>query len=536
MMRSVLLFALAAVVLFVGPSPDGGGTIRPLAAGRAIAASGGDNVPFVLPIGDVVHFMSLTGKDNANGRTPATAWATANHRVNCGDVIIAEPGSYGELSGWGPVSKCPSISGGVDGTGGIYFAVLLCAGPNLGACNVSGGGTNNAIDVNRNNWAVEGFSASAPGTGEAFFADACATLAVLHHVAFINDVATNSGYGFNAGHCGNRFGNDYVAFVGSIAQNSNAYTGGASFCGSAVDVNAPQNFDTNAGTHIFVHGMFVFANLGPTPAFDCTSDIEPLMFDTWDGLAYTQRGVASDNLIWHNGGFGIQIFYQAKRVATLTMVFDHNTVFDSCANEVAGMFNCSEMNFGTSSAQWNISVTNSILRTGRATGAGGNPVYATNYDTIPASTSFPPMLTGNLLWGTATGCEGICAPNTRQPISISCCNGTLLTPPSGTFEDPAFTSTFDLLTNWIGAPTCSGFADVASCMGWNYSSQAATSLTPISDLTATSVHSGGRGYRPPGRCAPDPNYPIWLKGIVYLHWNGTSLTENAGLVNGPCGM
>ena len=312
-MRAVLLFALAAVLLFAGPSLDGGGTIQPLAAGRAIAAAGGDNVPFVLPIGDVVHFMSPTGKDSANGRTPATAWATANHRVNCGDVIIAEPGIYGQLSGWGPVSKCPSISGGVDGTGGIYFAVLLCAGPNLGTCNVSGGGTNNAIDVNKNNWAVEGFNASAPGAGQAFFADACNTSAVLHHVAFINDVATNSGYGFDAGHCGNRFGNDYVAFVGSIAQNSNAYTGGASFCGSAVDVNAPQNFDTNAGTHIFVHGMFMFANLGPTPVSGCTSDIEPLMFDTWDGFAYTQQGIASDNLIWHNGGFGIHIFYQAKQ-------------------------------------------------------------------------------------------------------------------------------------------------------------------------------------------------------------------------------
>ena len=183
--------------------------------------------------------------------------------MNCGDVIIAEPGSYGQLSGWGPVSKCPSISGGVDGTGGIYFAVLLCAGPDLGACNVSGGGTNNAIDVNKNNWAVEGFNASAPGAGQAFFADACNTSSILHHVAFINDVATNSGYGFDAGHCANTFGNDYVAFVGSIAQNSNAYTGGASFCGSAVDVNAPQNL-INAGTHIFVHGMFMFADLGPT--------------------------------------------------------------------------------------------------------------------------------------------------------------------------------------------------------------------------------------------------------------------------------
>lgn len=31
-------------------------------------------------------------------------------------------------------------------------------------------------------------------------------------------------------------------------------------------------------------------------------------------------------------------------------------------------------------------------------------------------------------------------------------------------------------------------------------------------------------------------YPAWLKGIVYLQWNGTSLTENSGLVTKPCGM
>jgi hypothetical protein len=481
----------------------------------------------------------VSGSDSNNGTTITTAWKTPNHAVNCGDVIIAKSASYGPVTSWGTVSGCPSITGGIDGTGGINFAVLLCAGPNLGACNVAGGGFN-AIDVTKNNWAVEGFNASAPGSGQAFFADACNTSSILHHVAFINDVATNSGYGFNAGHCGNSFGNDYVAFVGSIAQNSNAYTGGSSFCGSAVDVNAPQNFDTNAGTHIFVHGMFMFANLGPTPLADCTSDIEPLMFDTWDGFAYTQQGVASDNLIWDNAGYGIQIFYQANHVATLTMVFDHNTVFDSCANEVAGMFNCSEINFGTNSAQWHISVTNSILRTGRATGAGGNPVYATNYDTILASTAFPPVFSGDILWGTATGCEGTCAPTSSQPISISCCNGTLLAPPVGTFEDPAFASTPDLLTNWVSAPTCSGFSNVAACMGWNFGTQTATALTPISDLAPTASGTAGAGYRPPHACAADAAYPTWLKGMNYLHAsgfvNGATITENAGLTNKPCGL
>ena len=44
------------------------------------------------------------------------------------------------------------------------------------------------------------------------------------------------------------------------------------------------------------------------------------------------------------------------------------------------------------------------------------------------------------------------------------------------------------------------------------------------------------GYQPPGACAPDAYYPAWLKGIVYLHWNGSVITENTGLVNKPCGM
>ena len=39
------------------------------------------------------YFMSPTGSDSNNGLTAATAWATPNHAVNCGDVIIAAAGS-----------------------------------------------------------------------------------------------------------------------------------------------------------------------------------------------------------------------------------------------------------------------------------------------------------------------------------------------------------------------------------------------------------------------------------------------------------
>jgi hypothetical protein len=62
---------------------------------------------------------------------------------------------------------CPSTSGGIDGTGGIWFAVLLCGGPAVGDClmtetNVAGGQT--PFLINKNNWAIEGWKHK-PGSG-----------------------------------------------------------------------------------------------------------------------------------------------------------------------------------------------------------------------------------------------------------------------------------------------------------------------------------------------------------------------------------
>ena len=42
------------------------------------------------------------------------------------------------------------------------------------------------------------------------------------------------------------------------------------------------------------------------------------------------------------------------------------------------------------------------------------------------------------------------------------------------------------------------------------------------------------GYQQPTSCGPDGLYPTYLKGIVYLHWDGTSLTEVKGLLTKPC--
>ena len=92
------------------------------------------------------------------------------------------------------------------------------------------------------------------------------------------------------------------------------------------------------------------------------------------------------------------------------------------------------------------------------------------------------------------------------------------------YADPGFANPGGLPTI---APDCSGYADTTRCMNGRF--HVAANLTP----NAAAV---GHGYQPPGQCAPDPFYPTWLKGVVYLHWDEFNWSENTGLITKPCGM
>src|SRR5277367_777400 len=90
----------------------------------AVSPAGGGDAPFTALH---TYYISPTGSDGSNGTSVATAWATPNHKVVCGDVIIAAPGAYNSNSFdslshgsslYGTVANCPSKSGGIDGTGG----------------------------------------------------------------------------------------------------------------------------------------------------------------------------------------------------------------------------------------------------------------------------------------------------------------------------------------------------------------------------------------------------------------------------------
>jgi hypothetical protein len=77
------------------------------------------------------------------------------------------------------------------------------------------------------------------------------------------------------------------------------------------------------------------------------------------------------------------------------------------------------------------------------------------------------------------------------------------------------------------SPDCSSYNNVTDCMLTAYRVYANVKPT----LAPTTI-----GYQRPEACATDAYYPDWLKGIVYLHWNRSVITENPGLVTKPCGM
>jgi hypothetical protein len=490
------------------------------------------------------YFLNVAGScsDANSGISPSSPWCSPNHAVVCGDVIIAAAGSYGNGSTpnykFGTVSNCPSTSGGIDGRGGIYFAVLLCGGSDLEACPVTShaSDTNAAFGVASSNWAVEGFKCTAPKSG-CFVAEAIATgTTILHHIAFINDIAynTDSGYsGNDQGRNTNVPGNgvDYLAVIGSIAQAAN----NSPVCLAAIDGVGITNFDNGAGTHIYFYGNFSYANLEVNR---CVIDGEGFMFDTWDAHGFSSQGVMQNNMAWGNARFAFQDFGHNYNPTTSTHLIVNNTFYGN-NKKSSGTSNVGDLQiYFTGYQPSSVIVQNNISQ------ATDNSKYVFGY--LIAGDYGSVLTTGgtgseNVFVGHSTVCSSgaaICDSSTPPFNAVANQGGTLGT---NFYTSPGFTNTTDLTTNWVGTPICTGFENVTQCMGWNASTQTLTSLTPISDLTPTgtcgAVACSTKGYQlPSAECAPNSYFPAYLKGVIYLHWTGSIVQQRAGLVNVPCGM
>ena len=526
---------LTSTVTATGSSgPSASATSAPTVA--IVAASTGSppvtasgSVPFVALH---TYYMSPTGSDSNNGLTAATAWATPSHAVNCGDVIIAAAGSYSDLQSFGSVSSCPSTSGGVDGTGGVYFATLLCGGSYVGACDITTkaatSGNTVAIEIATNNWAVEGWYVNTSGHGRAFEGYACS--GVIHHIAFINDISADNLQAADTNDCGKSgsYGVDYFATVGVIAQNSAQDP----ICLAAIDVVGPGVYNTAVGTHYFVYGNFSYANQNPTCR--SISDTEDYMADTWDYHGVTTQGIFADNIGFDADRMCIQVFEQSYSTVTPTIKIYDNTCFQD-NNYTGGNWMNGEINITSTKSPMTYVVTtyNNVAYQPLSVSNGGGGVAA--------------YVVGNLVTTYTGGGSGL--QNILKATNSSCkgsyCNSTFDTQAWGssamlgteTYANPSFTNTTDLLGNRTGVPNCNAFATTTACMGWNAKTSTLSTASIISDLVPTASGTSGKGYQLPfTTCAANADYPTWLKGIVYLQWNGSTLTENSDLVTKPCNM
>lgn len=534
-MRRYYLALALALALAIAPRAD------------AIVLRGGASV-ITTPTGDytftplTTYYMDPAGNDSNNGLSQGAPWLTPNHAVNCGDVIIAVPGTYraAGFGTFGTVSGCPSASGGIDGAGGVYFATILCGG-NLGSCSITytGGGGTGAFQIQKSNWAVSGWSATTTGTNAfCYMASSTSGAAIWHHIAFVNNICATAGIGYATNDNGINHtvpgnGIDYFAVVGNIAQNADKRS---DFPSAAIVNVGPANSDTNAGVHSYMAANFLIANQTVSGA----SDGEGMMLDSWDVHGYVGTGVIEDNVNYNSGWAGLQIFEQSFNSSAPIIYVNNNTfynsgVFTPFSVGATGGINL-QLNGGF---PWTVNVKNNISQTVRTT-VGGSGAGAL-YGLLGGAASIGSLTlnvggsgTENVIKGARSSCGGggTCDAGFNQIIFNGLTFGT------NTFTDPLFTNTSDLLTNHVGAPACSSFGDVASCMGWNFGTQTASALSVIGDIAATAGAASGKGYRPPAPCAANTNYPTWLKGVVYLSWNSGSgvITEKAGLANKPCNL
>jgi hypothetical protein len=517
------------------------------------------------------YYMAASGCNDANsGTSPGSPWCSPNHPVVCGDVIVAAPGTYNvKFSDWGTVSSCPSTRGGIDGTGGIYFAILLCGGSDLNSClincatsatgacfagHVGSGGASavhSVMNVNKSNWAIEGWTGTGAGaSNRGFQVDACLTqTTIIHHIAFVNDIIYNAAVGYHTDDCGYNHnvpgnGGDYFAVIGSIAENASQ----DSICLAAVDLVGPGQADTNSSAiHGIFYGNFAWNNISP----HCISkfDGEAYMFDTLDAHGDVGIFVAMNNIGWGSTRMGYQLTNQCANLTAgpQTVNVVNNTFWGNYASdvlastnvvgeEIALNTNCT----GASHAPVTLNIFNNIAQTRWAfavnDSTAGSPLYAMlvgggtwNQSTLNIGGGG----NNNIFMGLQTRCSFVCDAGNNVVATNSNTFG------ANTYTDPLFANTTDLINNRSGPPNCTGFVNVTACMGYAAGTKTLTAPSTISDLAPTAGGMTDKGYQLPSIvCNSNSNYPTWLKGIVYLQWHSatSAITQNFDLVTLPCGL
>jgi len=420
---------------------------------------------------------SAGGSDSNNGTAANTPWLTPNHAFNCGDVILASPGTYSAANfsygTWGTVN-CPA---------GNNVAWLTCA--TFDACKFTANGAFLAMAVTQSYWGVQGWEVTALGDTDACFTAYPPTSTTqIHHIIFANNVANGChDSGFTSGNSGN-VGVDYLTIIGNIAYNA---AQSSQFCASGISVYQPVQSDSAPGTHIYIAGNFSWGNFDANPcAGGAPTDGNGILIDTPDGSQaglpspYAAQIVVDNNILISNGGRGLDVFNNSAGSSHAAIYARHNTVWGNNGdlNETNNL--CGELRIYVAV---NVQELYNLAATSAPNGCSGHPLYAF-YVGNGGSTD---VVNNNVGWSST----GTYSAISNSPGFSYGSNNEFGTNPG--FANPAAP----------GAPNCAGAASVPACMA-----------QVIANFTPTAAAAIPFGYRIPTTTQNyDPLFPQWLCSV-----------------------
>ena len=408
------------------------------------------------------YFLSPTGSDANNGTSAGTPWLTPNHAVNCGDVILAAPGSYS-------YSNFNYNFGTVTCASGNNVAWLKCA--TFDACKISITSGEVGIAIAQSYWGVQGWEVDGTSSsGGCFFA--YPSYGAIHHVIFANDIANVCGLsGFVMSNSG-AMGVDYFILLGDIAYNA---VGNSSECPSGLNIASGTQSDSLPGTHIYVAGSFSWANVNSNPCAGVVpTDGEGLILDSLSTNSYAAQVVVDNNIFIYNGGRGLMTFSSPYAPVFLR----HNTVYgNNTDTNQSRPYACGEIViYSTTYAQ----AFNNIAETTAATACGG---YTLDAFLVSASTA-PDEVWSNVAYSASGSYDGT-SGNTGFSYASNPSFGT----------NPNFFNPTE-----PGAPSCGSASSVPNCMA-----------TVIANFTPTVTAAKAYGYQPVSTTSRyDQLYPQWL--------------------------
>jgi hypothetical protein len=344
--------------------------------------------------------------------------------------------------------------------------------------------------VSASNWGVQGWEATTTGSGGGgcFTAQSTNRTVSLHHIIFANDVANGcEGSGFNTYDFGTA-GVDYLALIGNIVYQA---AEGSGQCFSGISIYEPIQYDSLAGTHIYVAGNIVWNNLDPNQCGGTPpTDGEGILFDTFDGsqtagyVPYTQQAVMTNNIAIGNGNSGIKEYQNDIGSGPFAHIYmTQNTTWGNAAAKNETGSECAEVMLIAAS---NTQVYGNLSVPATATSCGGNPLYAYYIVSSPTTSN---SIYGNWAYSPGGNNGGIGGGSTGFAFGTGNVFGT-----NPTLANPSIP----------GAPNCSAASSVTNCMA-----------TTIANFLPTNSAAAAYGYQVPSSTpAYDPLFPQWLCNVT----------------------